>query len=603
MKKILLLICLALLHQSVLLSQNKSVEECVQCLEPSGIHNPMGEYSSILGYQTLADGYSAIAGGESARASGVNSIAFGNTVESQAYLAISIGSNILNQSSSGFAIGKFLRNTGYQSVVFGQGYGPDDPMINSINHSMMIGFYSTAPTLFISGSPSTPFNKNLTGKVGIGNITAPEAKLHIKADAGEIAALFIEPNEQGIRDTAKLYLATLNHRIEAIKDEDLSFFSGHNFIFSGGYVGIGTPAPQYNLDVNGAFHSLEIEAESITSNNIRGALIDGESLTGDEMTILNNTTGWVASIENQHSEGKGLLIKAGIYTYSNPIFEVQDKDGNSIFYTMANQGKVGIGTTSPQTKLDVAGTVKMAGFQMPTNANEGYVLTCNSSGTGTWSDPALAFYWQKNATGDLYYSDQGHKVGINTNTPVYSLDVEGSIGLRDNIIGRTDNSPYDALYITGSASPAAALVEIGKGGTKKGIKLVCPDPDGEIQMHFDGAPVISFQKAVVNLGNPTHSIDMNINGKIQATEVEVMLDVWQDKVFDENYPLMDLASLEKYIELNHHLPEVPAEREVLSNGINVGEMDALLLKKIEELTLYVIDLKKENEEIKSQLNN
>ncbi len=298
-----------------------------------------------------------------------------------------------------------------------------------------------------------------------------------------------------------------------------------------------------------------------------------------------------------------MLIKAGTYSYTNPIFEVQDKDGNSTFYTMANQGKVGIGTTSPQSKLDVAGTIKMTGFQMPSNANEGYVLTSNSTGTASWIDPTLSYYWHKNADGDLYFSDQGHKVGINTNTPAYSLDVEGNIGLRDNIIGRVDNSTYDALYIFGSTSQSAASVEIGKGGNKKGIKLICPEPDGEIQMHFGGIPVISFQSGVMNLGNPTHSIDMNINGKIQATEVEVMLDVWQDKVFDENYPLMDLASLEKYIELNHHLPEVPSATEVVADGINVGEMNGLLLKKIEELTLYVIELKKENAEIKIQLES
>jgi len=94
---------------------------------------------------------------------------------------------------------------------------------------------------------------------------------------------------------------------------------------------------------------------------------------------------------------------------------------------------------------------------------------------------------------------------------------------------------------------------------------------------------------------------MNVNGKINATEVLVMIDVWQDKVFDVDYALMDLNELESYISANRHLPGVPAESEVISSGINVGEMNALLMKKIEELTLYVIDLKKENMEMQSQL--
>ena len=64
---------------------------------------------------------------------------------------------------------------------------------------------------------------------------------------------------------------------------------------------------------------------------------------------------------------------------------------------------------------------------------------------------------------------------------------------------------------------------------------------------------------------------------------------------------MPLSELESYVEANKHLPEIPSEQEVIENGINIGEMNALLLKKIEELTLYVIDLKKENEVIKVKL--
>jgi DNA integrity scanning protein DisA with diadenylate cyclase activity len=65
---------------------------------------------------------------------------------------------------------------------------------------------------------------------------------------------------------------------------------------------------------------------------------------------------------------------------------------------------------------------------------------------------------------------------------------------------------------------------------------------------------------------------------------------------------MDLSELKNYINIHQHLPEIPSESEVLTNGINLGETNALLLKKIEELTLYVIDLKKENEQIKMQLS-
>jgi len=60
--------------------------------------------------------------------------------------------------------------------------------------------------------------------------------------------------------------------------------------------------------------------------------------------------------------------------------------------------------------------------------------------------------------------------------------------------------------------------------------------------------------------------------------------------------------VESFIKENNHLPDVPSEAEVLEEGINLGQMDALLLKKIEELTLYVIELKKENEIIKTEIS-
>lgn len=93
-------------------------------------------------------------------------------------------------------------------------------------------------------------------------------------------------------------------------------------------------------------------------------------------------------------------------------------------------------------------------------------------------------------------------------------------------------------------------------------------------------------------------MELKVSGKIWAHEVEVKLDDWWDEVFDEEYILMPLVQLEKFIKTNNHLPDMPTEETVLKNGIELGEMNALLLKKVEELTLYVIELKKELDEVK-----
>ena len=76
---------------------------------------------------------------------------------------------------------------------------------------------------------------------------------------------------------------------------------------------------------------------------------------------------------------------------------------------------------------------------------------------------------------------------------------------------------------------------------------------------------------------------------------------WSDFVFDSDYKLMSLSNLESYIKTNKHLPEIPTAKEVAKNGIDVAAMDAKLLQKIEELTLYVIELKKEMETMKQEL--
>ena len=90
-----------------------------------------------------------------------------------------------------------------------------------------------------------------------------------------------------------------------------------------------------------------------------------------------------------------------------------------------------------------------------------------------------------------------------------------------------------------------------------------------------------------------------VDGDIQAKRVVVQITDWADNVFDENYPLATLEEVEAFIKKIKHLPEIPSEKEVLENGVDTGEMNKLLLKKVEELTLYIIELEKKIEQIKN----
>ncbi|WP_264537742.1 hypothetical protein [Flavobacterium sp. N1736] len=99
--------------------------------------------------------------------------------------------------------------------------------------------------------------------------------------------------------------------------------------------------------------------------------------------------------------------------------------------------------------------------------------------------------------------------------------------------------------------------------------------------------------------NPKNKLD--VKGTIHSQEVKVDMENWSDFVFKKEYNLPTLAEVEKHINEKGHLENIPSEEEVLKNGINLGEMNSKLLQKIEELTLYMIEIKKENLEMKKRL--
>jgi hypothetical protein len=106
-----------------------------------------------------------------------------------------------------------------------------------------------------------------------------------------------------------------------------------------------------------------------------------------------------------------------------------------------------------------------------------------------------------------------------------------------------------------------------------------------------------------NLGIGTMHPDktLTVNGPIHCKEVQVDVNIpVPDYVFQKSYSLPDLKSVEKYVAENKHLEGIPSAKEMEENGLNLKEMNLLLLKKIEELTLYVIDQQKQIDELKAK---
>ncbi|MET3021360.1 hypothetical protein [Flavobacterium hydatis] len=102
----------------------------------------------------------------------------------------------------------------------------------------------------------------------------------------------------------------------------------------------------------------------------------------------------------------------------------------------------------------------------------------------------------------------------------------------------------------------------------------------------------------IGVTNPKNKLD--VNGTIHSKEVKVDLEGWSDFVFKKEYKLPTLEEVEKHISEKGHLENIPSEEEALKNGINLGEMNAKLLQKIEELTLYTIQQSKEIQTLKEE---
>jgi hypothetical protein len=102
----------------------------------------------------------------------------------------------------------------------------------------------------------------------------------------------------------------------------------------------------------------------------------------------------------------------------------------------------------------------------------------------------------------------------------------------------------------------------------------------------------------IGVMTPTNKLD--VNGTIHSREVKVDITGWPDYVFKKEFDLPTLEEVEKHINEKGHLENIPDEKEVLKNGINLGEMNAKLLQKIEELTLYVIEQNKKINELEKE---
>lgn len=204
---------------------------------------------------------------------------------------------------------------------------------------------------------------------------------------------------------------------------------------------------------------------------------------------------------------------------------------------------------------------------------------------------------------------KGSFIGINNPNPTSQLDVSGNVKMSGNWLTMANNNSLfsDANnmalfsgggYVFGNANNTITRAQITSNGSfwlfNNNTKTVAIEPGGD---SFLGNGGLAINTYTVPAG-----FKLIVNGAIGCTKLKVSQS-WADYVFDRNYQLPSLAEVEAHIKANQKLPGIPSEKEIAANGLDVGEMQKLQMQKIEELTLYIIELKKQldqqQEEIKA----
>ncbi len=295
-----------------------------------------------------------------------------------------------------------------------------------------------------------------------------------------------------------------------------------------------------------------------------------------------------------HDTGNVLSLNyGGDFTGGTRIgSDVFFKDGGNSYI---NSGNLGIGSYSPDYKLDVFGSIGVGSQSV--NANTTKIFLKNpagktwaiSSGANMITESSFSIYnWTDNQSNPFFHISNDGNVGVGTYSPEAKFHVQGDLQNNGNILlGHMG----DTNYLTSR--------EVGQILGIRGSQDII---FGTYTNNWINRMIIS-NSGNVGIGtiNPANKLD--VNGTIHSQEVKVDMTGWSDFVFKKEYNLPTLEQVEKHIAEKGHLENIPSEDEVLKNGINLGEMNANLLQKIEELTLYVIKLNKEIELLKKDKQN
>ncbi len=294
-------------------------------------------------------------------------------------------------------------------------------------------------------------------------------------------------------------------------------------------------------------------------------------------------------------------VNGGWVEVMNSLNKHWDRTGTHIYTN--NPGNVGIGTTSPSEKLTINATDPAIRF-LNAGTEKGFLQASgNNMRLGTYSSNTTGnIVFNIRGTDRMTIADDGN-IGLGISSPVGKFQVatgyEASLSTHGYLMLGTEggsNLVLDANEIMARTNGAAANLNL----QNEGGNVYIGDPaafSGAHRLGVDGNAVITGNMRIGTTVTPS-GYKLAVDGKMICTEVLVRLvSNWPDYVFSKSYKRPGLDEVEDYIKKNNHLPGIPSAKEIESTGISLGEMQKMQMEKIEELTLYIIDLKKEIEKL------
>ena len=505
-------------------------------------------------------------------------------------------------------------------------------------------------------------NASYMGNVGIGT-ASPQANLHVKSTAGSSYIDIDKANsisEAGIQfrtaNIVDFFMFTDNADNSALKIQ-ANGLSGEGdntprimipkdnknlyLALSGGSVGIGTTAPGYSLDVAG-----DIRSNWVRLNSQYGLYSQSYGLYLRPISTLF----WQSRSDNgiQICNRSG-SVKGSLYHDNSQNFGLQDKNGywairintdnDEIAFTVDNNERIKIDDSGDLRVLNSGSGIKFPdGTKQTTAYTGGGTSVWDRSGSNiSYSSGNVGIGTPANTTSKLKVRSHNMSIGqeivVTSDTEVYGLKVNTShtsawengdvYGIYSEVASSRNFANTYAGYFFNKSDPEyesfgiIALSDYGTGiksiGKNQGIYGYSAGGTGVFAESSTGIALKTKGSSQFNNGQVAMSkgttvsyapgYTLSVEGGIISDKVTVKLrsEWWPDYVFSLGYKLPTLIEIENFINQNGHLPGMPAASDVQEEGIDLGEMNAKLLQKLEEQTLYIIEMNKQLGELKNQL--